>query len=371
MRLPKYKQTFEQLDQLMQEGTYKLVLWGRNQKTRELCKRYAVAYIVDENDELCDLKVGGAQIFRPAKLYGEKPEKTIVVICDHEAYPEITAELDRIGDFVIFYSSPLFSGFLGNVSTELWDAYGEIQRVKDSLADDMSKKILQECVVRRICGCERGYRDLKVENEIQYLYRPAFLSKREGTILDIGGYTGNSVDRFVNAYGDDIKEIDSFEALPENVKSIEQKREELKAYWHGTLRIFPYAVADAHQELVFHETENKDACFAPDFRETVKFFSTKPVREFKVEAVAIDEILPVDRKVRLIKMDIEGAEYAALLGAKKTIQREKPGLAISIYHNPKDYYRLADLIRSYVPEYNLAVRHHKDRHVDTVLYAWV
>ena len=102
-----------------------------------------------------------------------------------------------------------------------------------------------------------------------------------------------------------------------------------------------------------------------------KFVNKPPVDEITVEAVTIDETIQTDQKIRLIKMDIEGAEYQALVGARKTIQREKPGLAISIYHNPEDYYRLADLIKGYVPEYNLAVRHHKERHVDTVLYAWV
>ena len=91
----------------------------------------------------------------------------------------------------------------------------------------------------------------------------------------------------------------------------------------------------------------------------------------KVDTVSIDEVIPQTEKVGYIKMDIEGAEYKALTGARETIIRERPGLAISIYHNAADYYRLAELIREYVPEYKLAVMHHKDKHVDTVLYAWI
>ena len=241
------------------------MLWGRTKTARELCRRYPVAYIVDKNDELCDLEEGDVCIFHPAKLYGENPMKTIVVICVQGAYREITADLYGIGDFTIFYAEPLLNAFVGKVSAELWNAYGEIQRVKDSLADDMSKRILQECVVRRICGCQEGYGDLKIPGEIQYLYRPALLSKQEGAVLDLGGYIGDSVDRFVNALGDDITEIDTFEALPENIKTIQEKKEKLKQRWHGTLKIFPYAVADVPGQIAFYETEKKAVVFPQHF----------------------------------------------------------------------------------------------------------
>lgn len=37
-----------------------------------------------------------------------------------------------------------------------------------------------------------------------------------------------------------------------------------------------------------------------------------------------------------IKMDIEGSEMAALMGAKETIKRHKPYLAICVYHRKND-----------------------------------
>lgn len=68
-------------------------------------------------------------------------------------------------------------------------------------------------------------------------------------------------------------------------------------------------------------------------------------------------------------MDIEGSELEALKGAVHTIQRDKPKLAICIYHKPEDMTEIPLYIKSLVPEYKFYVRHHSNCWTDTVLYA--
>ncbi len=50
-------------------------------------------------------------------------------------------------------------------------------------------------------------------------------------------------------------------------------------------------------------------------------------------------------------MDIEGAELEALKGAREIIVRDRPKLAISIYHNAEDYVEISAYIKSLVPDY--------------------
>lgn len=47
-------------------------------------------------------------------------------------------------------------------------------------------------------------------------------------------------------------------------------------------------------------------------------------------------------------MDIEGAEYEALLGARDIIFKYRPGLAISLYHRPADLWRIPLLINEII-----------------------
>lgn len=88
----------------------------------------------------------------------------------------------------------------------------------------------------------------------------------------------------------------------------------------------------------------------------------------KVSARAIDSVKEC-RDASFIKMDIEGSEFEALLGAKNTIFTNKPVLAICIYHSDEDMLRILELIKSWELGYKFFVRHHAQKISETVLYA--
>lgn len=86
-----------------------------------------------------------------------------------------------------------------------------------------------------------------------------------------------------------------------------------------------------------------------------------------IQVTSIDKA--IHDKVSFIKMDIEGAEYNALLGAQETIKKYKPKLAICIYHKPEDMWEIPMLILKINPEYKFYVRHYSISKSETVLYA--
>lgn len=68
-------------------------------------------------------------------------------------------------------------------------------------------------------------------------------------------------------------------------------------------------------------------------------------------------------------MDIEGAELEALRGAEKTIQRDYPVLAISIYHKTEDVLEIPLYILELSNRYQFYVRHYSTTASETILYA--
>ena len=85
-----------------------------------------------------------------------------------------------------------------------------------------------------------------------------------------------------------------------------------------------------------------------------------------VEQITLDSLLISKDWPRLdfIKADIEGMERDMLMGARQSIMRFKPKLAICIYHRPDDPAVIEQLIREMVPEYKIVT-------TKTKLYAWV
>ena len=68
---------------------------------------------------------------------------------------------------------------------------------------------------------------------------------------------------------------------------------------------------------------------------------------------------PADRPIDYIKYDVEGAEYEALEGSKNTVLRDRPVLAVSLYHRPEDLFRIPLYIHSLNPAYRFYLRRTK------------
>lgn len=76
----------------------------------------------------------------------------------------------------------------------------------------------------------------------------------------------------------------------------------------------------------------------------------------------------ISKKIDFLKLDIEGAEQDALKGAKNTIKKYKPILAICVYHKAQDWYKIPQIILSINPNYDVFLRHYMEGIYETVMY---
>lgn len=88
-----------------------------------------------------------------------------------------------------------------------------------------------------------------------------------------------------------------------------------------------------------------------------------------VDVTSLDDFLHGDR-VSFIKMNIEGAELAALSGARESIKKWSPKLAISAYHRPSDLWQVPQRICELNPDYKLALRQHDAGSIEIVAYGY-
>jgi hypothetical protein len=75
------------------------------------------------------------------------------------------------------------------------------------------------------------------------------------------------------------------------------------------------------------------------------------------------------RKVDFIKMDIEGSEPEALMGAEQTIRKHRPKLAIAIYHDLRHFASIPHWIHDLNLGYKFYIGHFTIHAEETVLFA--
>ena len=79
----------------------------------------------------------------------------------------------------------------------------------------------------------------------------------------------------------------------------------------------------------------------------------------KVNVTSIDEYVLRNnvKKIDVIKTDLEGADFDALLGSQNTIAQFKPDLCISIYHTADHLVDIPLWINENFPEYKIRINH--------------
>ena len=150
-----------------------------------------------------------------------------------------------------------------------------------------------------------------------------------------------------------VKKVYAFEPDAENYKVCLRNREK---YQFPEVELLPFGTWSEHTTLHFSSGMAASSHISE-------------VGESSIPVRTIDEVVDSKERVTFIKMDIEGSELESLKGARNTIQRDKPKLAICIYHKPEDMTEIPLYIKSLVPEYRLYIRHHSNRFGETVLYA--
>lgn len=88
----------------------------------------------------------------------------------------------------------------------------------------------------------------------------------------------------------------------------------------------------------------------------------------RIEVDRLDDVLEDRFKPTLIKMDIEGAEMLAIEGAKHTITTYHPRLALCVYHNVGDFWRIPLKIFSLRNDYRVHLRHYTESIYETVMF---
>jgi FkbM family methyltransferase len=233
-------------------------------------------------------------------------------------------------------------------------AYVELHKerfalVRDLLADELSKQTYAAFLGAKLSGLADGLYD--VLRKDQYFPEGIIGLTESEVFADGGAYTGDTLLTFIRKTGGKYARCYAFEPEPENAAALSAKAGQrglrdvsviAKGLWSKAAKL-RFAAAEGTTGSAISETGGAS-----------------------IEVDTIDNLAP---DATYIKLDVEGAELEALKGAAETIRRNRPKLAVCLYHKPEDLLEIPEFIKALVPEYRFFLRQHQPVSCELVLYA--
>lgn len=217
------------------------------------------------------------------------------------------------------------------------------------LADDKSRKVLDGLLNYRMDYDTRNTEAVADECSRQYFDAELIKFSGDDVFVDLGGYDGDTAEKFIQYCGGAYRKIYLFEPDSNLLQAATERLKDNKQ--------IEYIQAGAYSkdgELRFAASGRTNGSISESGELVI------PVR--KIDSVIVEP-------PTLIKMDIEGAETEALLGAANILRTVRPSLAIAAYHFAPDLWQLADIVRGMNPTYRFYLRHYSESGLESVIYA--
>lgn len=257
-----------------------------------------------------------------------------------------------------------------NLKHVSFDAYfvkemkNQYKNVYFNLLNEVRSEEVFISILKSMISGEKNYCCSVMENNAFWAI-PQFKNTGNEVFIDAGAYVGDTLEQFIWNNSGAFDKIYAFEPGERPYKAMQFRVDRLMKEWNvNANKIICVKAGLGEQDSTLSYAYNE---ISP---QSSNFVSYNNEKECKVKIYSLDSFIK-DEAVTMIKADIEGFEIEMLKGAKNTIKRFRPKLAISIYHKPEDLFAIPTFIYSLVPEYKMAIRHHSSTLLETVLYCWI
>lgn len=260
----------------------------------------------------------------------------IVLLCFGSALPDVIANIKRIAENQELYAPdvPVYGDTLFNIEYAVANRE-RLECVYNRLADEQSKKVFKNAVMYKLTGKTEYLFDC--ETPPDEIYENILKLNNNEIYFDLGAYRGDTIEEFLLQVSDYNK-----------IVAVEP---DLKTY---------NKLCNATQ--IIENITNINACVSDIDGETR--FDMQHSRGSSIgqgngciKSITIDT-LAKDFTPTYIKMDIEGAEVAAVKGGADAISNLKPKMQIAAYHRSEDLFAVPESVIKLRNDYKIYLRHY-------------
>ena len=214
----------------------------------------------------------------------------------------------------------------------------KIEKVYSLFADERSKAVYEDMIGFRLSGEPKL---LANAEPMAASYKEILGGGEYGCVLDCGAYKGDSTEMIADVL------------RPRKIIAVEPDPKTFQ-------KLSAYAENEEWSEISCVNAavgkEDSTAFFmASASRGSGKEGLSKSAKMREVTVRSIDSILDGEG-ADLLKLDVEGDEREALEGARLVIERDRPSMAISVYHRTGDIFELTLRVKEMLPDFQLYLR---------------
>jgi len=219
-------------------------------------------------------------------------------------------------------------------------------------ADDLSRETYIAAINTKV---NENLDYIRPHVRLDNLYFPSseFPLREDEVLLDVGGFTGDTVREFHHLTQGRYAKIISLEPGEENFGKLQATIATL-----GLAKVLPLKIGAWDEKTTLRFT-------------TKEMHIDNQITDDGVQQIEVDTIDAIlsslGGSVSLIKLDINGAEHRALCGARETIRRDRPRIVVRL-HRKEDFFRLPILLKEAAPEMQLYLRQRNFMSMMVVLY---
>lgn len=349
---------YEMLEKIKKQKKYPIVIWGSYYSSLTIYRHFKYVEKIN-NIEACIVNEEYlSSVFNDVKHEEDFPiysleewignhDKTDIIVnftfFDESLVKNYKNKINMIylydimGTFAYKFPNIITAeDFLGN--------YNNLKYVYDSL-DRISQKEMISYISQKLFG---NYDKLYHSN--QYFDEDILMLTENETYVDCGAFNGADIVRFCEVVQGKYNKIFAYEMDDNNLKCLYDMIDEKNIY-----RCIVFEKGVGENVYTTKATKGKG--------------STSSVGDGidTVSIVSIDET--INEPITFIKMDIEGYELNALKGARKSICKYKPKLAICVYHRFDDLWEIPQFLKSLGVDYKFYIRNYHRSSCECVLYA--
>jgi len=282
------------------------------------------------------------------------PKDAIILFVATGSPLEVKSKLDSMGfrnlSYLAFYKYSKLDlvepPFILDFKEDFKNNYDSYLSIYNQLADEKSKEIFTKVLNFKISFDYNFMDGFTNDHSGQYFDKEIVPEIKNISFVDGGGYVGDTATELIKNYPD-FKKIYLIEPISENIRIAKRELGHFK-----NIEFLECGVADKKTTLYFNEEKSFSTIYGKGTQ--------------SVEVDTIDNI--VKESVDFIKLDIEGAEQDAIDGAKETIKKYKPILAICIYHKAEDWYKIPQKVLAIDSTYKVYLRHYMEGIFESVMY---